>query len=191
MKAIVNIVVCCLAAVGGTLASSTLKAKAASPSEAHASSGADGHGNSDKHAKSEDKGHGKSDKKAKSKGHGKDKGHDESSPKSSDDFEFLKFKRQFVVPVIGEDRVNALVLLNIGISLSGDVKEELFQLEPKFRDAFMRELLSMSNAGYFNDGLTDPQTYEVLRETLLRAAKDIENVGVRDILILDFARQDR
>lgn len=187
MNAILNIAVCCVAAVGGTFASTTLKAKASAATEAHAESGDKGHAEKDKGHAKKDKGHGKEDKHAKSK----DKGHDKSSSKSSDEFEFLKFKRQFVVPVIGEDRVDALVLLNIGISLSGDVKEELFQLEPKFRDGFMRELLGMSNAGYFNNELTDPQTYEVLRETLLRAAKEIEEEGVKDILILDFARQDR
>ena len=180
MKAILNIALCCVAAVVGTFASTTLKAKAAAPAEVHAETKDKGHAK-------KGKGHGKADKHAKSK----DKGHDKASSGSSDDFEFLKFKRQFVVPVIGEDRVDALVLLNIGISLSGDMKTELYQLEPKFRDAFMRELLGMSNAGYFNDELTNPQTYEVLRETLLRAAKDIEEKGVKDILILDFARQDR
>jgi len=179
MKAILNIALCCVAAVAGTFASSTLKAKAAAPAETHAEAADKGHTKSDKNSKD--------DKHSKSK----DKGHDKSSSKSSDDFEFLKFKRQFVVPVIGEDRVEALVLLNIGISLSGDVKEELFRYEPKFRDVFMRELLGMSNAGYFNNELTDPNTYEVLRETLLRAAKEIQKDGVKDVLILDFARQDR
>lgn len=172
MKSLLNIALCCIAAIGGTYAATTLKAKTDTPPEIYAE---------------EEKRDGKEDKISKSK----DKGHDKDASNSSDDFEFLKFKRQFVVPVIGEDRVDALVLLNIGISLSGDMKEELFRLEPKFRDAFMRELLGMSNAGYFNDELTNPETYEVLRETLLRAAKDIEKEGVKDILILDFARQDR
>lgn len=178
MKALLNIVICCAAAIGGTFASTTLKAKnpADAPAVAEASADKKDDHSTDKHAK---------EKKS------EDKGKKDSHAKSSDDFEFLRFKRQFVVPVIGEDRVEALVLLNIGISLSGNVKEELFRLEPKFRDAFMRELLNMSNSGYFDDELTNPQTYEVLRETLLRAAKDIEKDGVEDILILDFARQDR
>lgn len=173
MKALINIFICCLAAVGGTFGSSMLKAKRSSSPEAYVETDKSEHAKDKKDSKSKDESHGK------------------PSSGSSDDFEFLKFKRQFVVPVVGEDRIEALVLLNIGISLSGDVKEELFRYEPKFRDAFMRELLSMSNAGYFNNELTDPQTYEVLRETLLRAAKDIEKDGVKDILILDFARQDR
>jgi len=180
LKAFLNIAICCAAAIGGTFASTTLKTKMTAPEKAHLESEDDGHGKGDEEKKRKD-----------SKSKSKDDGHGKSTSASSDDFEFLKFKRQFVVPVIGEDRVDALVLLNIGISLSGDVKEDLFQLEPKFRDGFMRELLSMSNAGYFNNELTDPQTYEVLRETLLRAAKDIEEEGVKDILILDFARQDR
>lgn len=104
---------------------------------------------------------------------------------------YLKFKRQFVIPVLGEDGVEALVLLNIAISLTDGAKDDMFNHEPQFRDAFIRELLQMSDAGYFDEALTAPSTYEAIRETLLRAARDITTEGVSDVLILDFARQDR
>lgn len=104
---------------------------------------------------------------------------------------YLKFKRQFVIPVLGDEGVEALVLLNIAISLNDGAKDDMFNHEPQFRDAFIRELLQMSDAGYFDAGLTAPSTYEAMRETLLRAARDITPEGVSDVLILDFARQDR
>lgn len=104
---------------------------------------------------------------------------------------YLKFKRQFVIPVLGTDGVEALILLNIAISLEDDAKDDMFNHEPKFRDAFIRELLQMSDAGYFDAELTAPSTYEAMRESLLRAAREITAEGVSDVLILDFARQDR
>lgn len=110
---------------------------------------------------------------------------------SDPDVAYLRFKRQFVIPVLGEEGVESLVLLNIAIALDEAVQEEVFAHEPKFRDAFVRELLQISDAGYFNDSLTTPTTYEVLRETLIRAARDISEKGVVDVLILDLSKQDR
>lgn len=177
MKALITVVLYSVAAGGGVVAASYFKSNAA-PADAPTE------------ATKDSKSHEKKDSHVKKDSHAKDSqdGHGEAK---SGEINYLKFKRQFVVPVIGEDHVDALVLLNIGVSMSGDIKEEVFRHEPKFRDAFMRELLSMSNAGYFNDELTRPATYEVLRETLLRAARDVMDEGIEDILILDFARQDR
>lgn len=183
MKAIVTVILYSVAAGGGVVAASFLKSNAA-PADAHAEEGKETGSHEGKDS------HGKKDSYGKKDSHGKDSKSSHGEVKTSE-LDYLKFKRQFVVPVIGKDQVDALVLLNIGVSLSGDIKEEVFRHEPKFRDAFMRELLSMSNAGYFNDELTRPATYEVLRETLLRAARDVKEEGIEDILILDFARQDR
>lgn len=107
------------------------------------------------------------------------------------DIEFIKFKRQFVVPVLSNDEVDALILLNIGLEVPASQRDEMFRFEPRFRDAFIRELLQLSDLGYFDAELTSPDTYEVLRETMLRAAHDISKEGVKDVLILDLSRQDR
>lgn len=168
MKALILPVLMSISAAGGVFTANLLKGDA--PSAAPASHGDEGHG---------------AEKAAKSKGHG-----GESSAKS-DSSDFMKFKRQFVVPVMKDQSVEALVLLNLGLDIDESKRDEVFRKEPRFRDIFIRELLQLSNDGYFNEEMTSPNTYEVVRETLLRAAKSVDETSVNDVLILDFSRQDR
>ncbi|MEM7728176.1 MAG: flagellar basal body-associated FliL family protein [Pseudomonadota bacterium] len=192
MKAILFPMVMAASAAGGVFAADMLRGEpgghAPAGYEAHGAEDGyekEGHAKDDKaHGKSD--GHAKSDKPAKSdkKGHG-DKG------ASSGSTEYIKFKRQFVVPVLKNEAVDALILLNLGIEVSASRRDEMFRKEPRFRDAFIRELLQLSDRGYFDQELTSPDTYEVLRETLARAAKEISEDGVTDVLILDLSRQDR
>jgi len=186
MKAVLFPVILAVSAAGGVLAADFARGTVA-PSSAEDGSHdakAGGHGG----AKADEKGgHGDKGKKAKaSKGHD-DKGY----AGGGDEIEFIKFKRQFVVPVLANDDVQALILLNIGLEVPGNKRDDMFRLEPRFRDAFIRELLQLSDAGYFDSELTSPDTYEVLRETLSRAARDISEDGISDVLILDLSRQDR
>ncbi|MGB6231608.1 MAG: flagellar basal body-associated FliL family protein [Litorimonas sp.] len=179
MKAILFPLVMALSAVGGVMAGDFVHTRSAG-GEAHA---ADAHA-SDKggHAKKADKAHGGD------KGHGSSKGDDKKD--GGGETEFLRFKRQFVVPVVEDRDVRSLVLLNIALEVSADKREDMFRMEPRFRDAFIRELLTLSDTGYFDGSLTSPDTYEAMRETLLRAAHNVDKDGVVDVLILDLSRQD-
>ncbi|MEL6687540.1 MAG: hypothetical protein AAFP97_07950 [Pseudomonadota bacterium] len=114
-----------------------------------------------------------------------------ATPEKTDTSDYMRFKRQFVVPVMRDQAVEALVLLNIGLDIEESKRDEIFKKEPRFRDSFIRELLQLSNDGYFNEEMTSPDTYEVVRETLLRSARTVQEKGVNDVLILDFSRQDR
>ena len=116
---------------------------------------------------------------------------DAGSPAKTDTSDYMRFKRQFVVPVMQDQAVEALVLLNIGLDIEESKRDEIFRKEPRFRDSFIRELLQLSNDGYFNKEMTSPDTYEVVREALLRSAREVQDKGVNDVLILDFSRQDR
>jgi len=188
MKALLFPVILAVFAAGGVLAADKVRGDG-SPAAAKA----DGHG-------ADDDGHGKKDEggdshgKKKSGGHGEESsgGHgDEGGYGNSGETDFIKFKRQFVVPVLKDDAVEALILINLGLEVPANERDNMFRLEPRFRDAFIRELLQLSDDGYFDQELTSPDTYEVLRETLARAAGDISEGGVKDILILDLSRQDR
>ena len=172
MKALILPVLMSISAAGGVFTANLLKGDA--PAAAPASHGDEGHG---------------AEKAAASKGHGG--GHGGESSSKSDNSDFMKFKRQFVVPVMKDQSVEALVLLNLGLDIDESKRDEVFRKEPRFRDIFIRELLQLSNDGYFNEEMTSPNTYEVVRETLLRAAKSVDESSVNDVLILDFSRQDR
>ncbi|WP_298915630.1 flagellar basal body-associated FliL family protein [uncultured Algimonas sp.] len=181
MKAIILPVVMAVSAAGGVFAADMIRGDGghSAPSADHAK--ADGH-DTDGHD-TKDKGHAKADHAG--------KGHDDASEyKSGGKMDFIKFKRQFVVPVVKQGEIDALVLLNLGLEVPDDKREAMFRMEPRFRDAFIRELLQLSDDGYFDEALTSPGTYEVLRETLTRAAQDISEDGVSGVLILDLSRQD-
>lgn len=182
MKALLFPIIMAVSAAGGVMSADFAKN----------SLGASSAGNSEV-------GHGKADATS-DNAHGSDKDHAKDKPgghggdgyaKSSEEKEFLNFKRQFVVPVLRDDSVSALILLNIAIETPAGKRDDMYRLEPRFRDAFIRELLQLSDSGYFDAELTSPETYEVIRETLYRAASDISNEGVGDVLILDLTRQDR
>lgn len=189
MKALLFPIILAVSAAGGVFAADIVRGGGGDSAKADATAKSDDHGKSkdshgadkkDSHDKKSDKSHGGD----KSDGHGK--GEDYAG-----ETDYIKFKRQFVVPVLHNDAVDSLILINLGLEVPASKRDDMFRLEPRFRDAFIRELLQMSDDGYFDQALTSPATYEVLRETLARAAGDISEEGVKDILILDLSRQDR
>ena len=143
-----------------------------------------------KSAKKKDKAGGKKDKKKKKKKKGKD-GKDEESSAYANDITHMKFKRQFVVPIMGNGKIRSLVLLNINLELGKDAPQNAYTLEPKLRDAIMRELLALSHEGAFSDDLTSAATYDKLRGALLDASQSVMKDGVNNVLILDLMRQDQ
>lgn len=173
MKAILFPVILGVSAFGGVMVADIVRPSAPASGDTHEVK-------ADVHAKPKKDSHGKAEKG----GHGGEASY-------AGETEFLKFKRQFVVPVLKDDTVHALVLLNIGLEVSAKERDHLFRMEPRFRDAFIRELLALSDTGYLDGDLTSPDTYEVLRETLIRAAHEIAKDGIKDVLILDLSRQDR
>jgi flagellar FliL protein len=188
MKALLFPVVLAVFAAGGVVSADKVRGDGTHVSTSGGDKGhdkkADSHGKTDSHGKPEKSGsHGKSEKKA--SGHG-DKGGDSYGGET----DFIKFKRQFVVPVLKGEGVDALILINLALEVPSSERDAMFRLEPRFRDGFIRELLQLSDDGYFDQELTSSDTYEILRETLSRAADDISEGGVNKVLILDLSRQD-
>ncbi|NNC37701.1 MAG: flagellar basal body-associated FliL family protein [Acidimicrobiales bacterium] len=135
----------------------------------------------------------KSDKKSKDKKKkdGKDAKGDDGSSYAGGENVYLKFKRQFVVPVMQEGAIEALVIMNLNLEMNDNAPENAYSYEPKLRDAIMRELLALSNAGVFGADLTSAESYEKIRENLLTACQDVIKEGIDNILILDVARQEQ
>ncbi len=104
---------------------------------------------------------------------------------------YFNFRRNFIVPVVGTDRVQALVLLNVSVEMDEVNIDSAQQREPNIRDAFMKSLLAMSHEGLFNQDITDPDVYSEIQQRLLETAKYSIDESVRSILLVDFARQDQ
>jgi len=104
--------------------------------------------------------------------------------------EFVKLSNQFVVPVVQDGRVSAMVVLSLTLGVVAGTTEATFAREPKLRDAFLQVLFDHANSGGFSGSFTDGSNLIVLRRTLKEAAVVVLGSSVTDVLITDIARQD-
>lgn len=104
--------------------------------------------------------------------------------------EYVKLNNQFVVPIMGEKRVESLVVASLSIEISGGSTEEVYAKEPKLRDAFLQVMFNHANIGGFDGAFTSGQRMDVLRSALFDVAKKILENDVSDVLITEIARQD-
>lgn len=148
---------------------------------------ADAHAEPTAHAAADDHGDDKKDKKKKKKKDDHGGGHDEES---GGDAGYMKFSRQFIVPVIRRDNSNALLVIDLNLEMSPDATERAYSREPKIRDALLSALLALSNEGAFENNLLADENVTQIRARLLEAAKEVQGEDVLDVLILSMARQD-
>lgn len=196
MKKILFPLLMILVVVGGAVAADFVKnggGEKDAKQSAHGDKKPDKHAKKDAHGDKKDKGHKKSKKKdshdKKKDSHGKKSEYGDGG--GADEISYLKFKRQFVVPVMQDGTIQALVIMNFNLVLDDHAPDNVFSYEPKLRDALTRELLGLSNAGIFGENLTSAASYETMREKLLTASRAVVKEGISDILILDVARQEQ
>ena len=181
IKPLLKNLVLVIAVIAGSVGASFLKYQNANSDAAHTEAKGDPGGKKAKGGHDKKDGHGKDSGK-------KDKGdHGEASPYG--DVKYLKFKRQFIIPVSKNGKIYELVIMNLNIELGSKAPESSFSLEPKLRDSFIKDLLALSNQGVFSGDITSPETYELLRSTLMTSSKRIISEGVENVLILDIAKQ--
>jgi flagellar protein FliL len=116
--------------------------------------------------------------------HAEDGEHAENEP------EYVKLNNQFVVPVVENGRVVAMVILSLSLEVTPGSTEAVYAREPKLRDVFLQVLFDHANAGGFRGSFTDGANLVVLRQALLEIAQRTLGDIVTDVLIVDIARQD-
>jgi flagellar protein FliL len=104
--------------------------------------------------------------------------------------DYVKLNNQFVVPVVENGRVSALVILSLSLEVSVGLSEKVYAIEPKLRDAFLRVMFDHANAGGFRGTFTDGANMVLLRDALREVAIRIMGNDVTDVLIVDIVRQD-
>ena len=104
--------------------------------------------------------------------------------------EYYKFSREFVVPVMRNDQVKSLVILHINLEADSSTVEDLFSEEPKLRDNIMTTLIGLSNDGRTLEEPTQIDNYELIRSMVLMNLKDSVSDGIKNVLIVDMAKQD-
>lgn len=118
--------------------------------------------------------------------HGTDPGHGEDGSET----EYAKLNNQFVVPVVEDSRVAALVVLSISLEVPMGSAAVIFEQEPKLRDAFLRTLFDHANIGGFDGNFTQTARMDTLRRVLFETGRNLLGSQLRDVLITDIARQD-
>jgi hypothetical protein len=104
--------------------------------------------------------------------------------------EYVKLSNQFVVPIVADGRVNAMVIMALSVEVTPGSTEAVYAKEPKLRDALLQVLFDHANAGGFRGSFTDGANLTLLRKALLEVAQSTMGEMVTDVLIADIARQD-
>ncbi|MCZ7674944.1 MAG: flagellar basal body-associated FliL family protein [Roseovarius sp.] len=116
------------------------------------------------------------------------RGHDRHEETGGADY--VKLNNQFVVPVVAGKQVNSLVVMSLSIEIGEGKRDIVYAREPKLRDALLQVLFDHANMGGFAGTFTDGNTLDVLRAALTETARGILGDAVRNVLIVDIARQD-
>lgn len=104
--------------------------------------------------------------------------------------DYVKLSNQFVVPVVEDGRVAAMVILSLTLEVPTGGSEAIYAREPKLRDGFLQVLFDHANAGGFRGAFTDGANLVILRSALREVAQKIMAGAVSDVLIADIVRQD-
>lgn len=175
MKLIVTSLVAIIFVAAGSFAAVVLKTPSDTPAAQAGESVDDAH----------EDGREKTDKKKKAK---KDDGH--GKKESSGNSSYYKFSREFVVPIMRSGQVTSLVILHISLETDSSTAEKLFSEEPKLRDNIMTTLIGLSNDGRTLERPTDINNYETIRSMILMNLKDSIDDGIKNVLIVDMAKQN-
>lgn len=104
--------------------------------------------------------------------------------------DYAKLNNQFVVPVVENGTVAALVVLSLSVEVNTGENQLVFAQEPKLRDAFLQVLFDHANSGGFSGSFTSTTNMRSLRDGLRESAQRIVGDNVYDVLIVEIVRQD-
>lgn len=134
------------------------------------------------HGDAKDDGHGKKKKKKKG-GHG-------DSDEGKNSTTFMKFGRQFVVPVIKHGQPKSMVILDINIEIDSSMDEAVYTFEPRLRDALLARLLVLAGDDMLPQMLENGDKMEATKQALLETSRTIIGDAALDVLILDIGMQN-
>lgn len=104
--------------------------------------------------------------------------------------DYARLNNQFVVPILENGRVAALVVMSLNVEVRPGTTATVFATEPKLRDGFLQNMFDHANMGGFSGNFTQASNMRSLRNDLLQTARRIIGSDVTDVLIMDIVRQD-
>lgn len=104
--------------------------------------------------------------------------------------EFAALENQFIVPVMENDTLVAMIAMTISVEVPLGETAKVYAVEPRLRDNLLQDMFQHSNIGGFSGNYTATDKMRILRQDLLRTARDILGETALDVLIVDIKRQD-
>lgn len=104
--------------------------------------------------------------------------------------EFVRLNNQFVVPIVRQGSVQSLVVMALTLEVDAGTNSQVFDREPRLRDAFLQAMFAHANAGGFDGAFTEAAALAPLRAALAEAANGILGPITHGVLIVDITRQD-
>ncbi|WP_019955542.1 flagellar basal body-associated FliL family protein [Yoonia vestfoldensis] len=104
--------------------------------------------------------------------------------------EYARLNNQFVIPVVENGRVAAMVVLSLNLEVVPGSIANVFAAEPKLRDGLLQDMFDHANIGGFSGNFTEGTNMRALRNELLQTARSVIGDDVTDVLIMDIVRQD-
>ncbi|SEM60528.1 hypothetical protein SAMN04488003_10279 [Loktanella fryxellensis] len=109
---------------------------------------------------------------------------------ASEGSEFAPLENPFVIPVMdGEDLVS-MMAITVSIEVPTGQVSAVYDIEPRLRDSLLQDMFQHANIGGFTGNYTATDKLRILRQDLLRTARDILGDTALDILLIDIKRQD-
>jgi len=104
-------------------------------------------------------------------------------------WDYVKLSKQFVVPVIRQEKVRALVVLTMSLEVEPGTSDAALSKTPRLRDAFLQVLFNHANSGGFDGAFTSGRAMHDLREELREAARMHLGNTVESVLIEEIVKQ--
>lgn len=111
-------------------------------------------------------------------------------PEESEKYEYIALDKQFVVPLVNESRVHAMIVVSLSLEATIDGVDMVHRRSPKLRDVFLQVLFRHAHSGGFDGVFTGGQVMADMRAGLRDAAKGVLGDAVHDVLVTDIVRQD-
>ncbi len=104
--------------------------------------------------------------------------------------EYVALQRQMIVPIVSEDEVISLVVMSLSIEVQAGFVNDVYDREPKLRDAFLQVLFRHANTGGFSGAFTSGEKMSDLRRALNVAAHEVLGPVAIQVLVTDILRQE-
>lgn len=115
-------------------------------------------------------------------------GNEEAAP-SGGGPEYVALQRQMIVPIVSDDQVISLVVMSLSIEVEAGFSNDVYDREPKLRDAFLQVLFRHANTGGFSGDFTSGEKMADLRRALNSAAAQVLGPVAIQVLVTDILRQ--